>query len=122
MTAEQASSRMVRAVFAAWNAAGIEWLVLRNYENLPDATTNDIDVLVPRPAFGLAEHVMREQAASTGFRLHNRAEFATTAFYFSDPASGAVVHFDLFTALKWRSFDFLRCERLFTRRRNPGLF
>src|SRR5205823_4100195 len=42
--------------------------------------------------------------------------------YFSDPASGSVVHFDLFTALKWRSFDFLRCDRFLARKRNLGLF
>jgi len=122
MTDQEASSRMVRAVFAAWTQAGIDWLVLRNYENLPESTTNDIDVLLVSRDVERAEKIMREQAGVAGFSLHNRAEFATLAFYFSHQETGVVVHFDLFTALKWRSFDFLRCDRFLARKRNLGLF
>lgn len=112
---------MVRAVFAAWNEAGVDWLVLRNYENLPDSTTNDIDVLVATKDLERAEKIMREEADRAGFRLHNKAAFATLAFYFSHQETGMVVHFDLFTALKWRTFDFLRCDRFLARKRRLGL-
>jgi thymidylate kinase len=122
MTGHEASSQLVRAVFTAWNQAGVDWLVLRNYENLPDSTTNDIDVLVAPKDMSRAEKLMREQASQTGFQLHNRTAFATLAFYFSHKITSAVVHFDLFTALKWRTFDFIRCDRFLARKRNLALF
>src|SRR5437764_6528273 len=39
-------SRLVTEVFRAWQQAGIPFLVLRNYENLPRAISNDIDILL----------------------------------------------------------------------------
>src|SRR5262245_57090932 len=122
MTDQEASSRMVRAVFAAWTQAGVDWLVLRNYESLPESTMNDIDILVAPHEVDRAEKEMLQRAAACGFKLHNRAAFATLAFYFSHQETGAIVHFDLFTALKWRSFDFLRCDRFLARKRSRGSF
>src|SRR5437867_10209090 len=91
-------SRLITAVFRAWRAAEINFLVLRNYENLPHFTTNDIDVLVSPAQLRRAEQVLKAAATDAGFRLHNRAEFATLALYFSSRTSTAQVHFDLFTA------------------------
>ena len=103
-------SQLITAVFRAWQQAGISFLVLRNYENLPHSTSNDIDILL-EPAFvEAAEECLLAAARGADFRLHNRAEFATLACYFSSNHSNAQAHFDLFTNLKWRSFDFLRCD------------
>src|ERR1051326_973082 len=113
---------MIAEVFRAWQEAGIDWLILRNYENLPETTTNDIDVLLSPRQLYQAEKVLLRIAGDSGFRLANRVEFATLAFYFFHPGSGAQVHFDLFTALKWRSFDFLNCERFLEKKVNRGLF
>lgn len=110
MAEHEEISRLVSGVFGGWRQAGINFLVLRNYEELPRHTTNDIDVLVQKDQRKAAEKILTEAAAVTGFRLHNRAEFATLALYFSHPQSGAEAHFDLFAALKWRGFDFLPAE------------
>lgn len=114
--------QLVRSVFRAWDAHGIEFLVLRNYESLPDFTTNDIDVLVSPEQRGRAEQVLLGTAREEGFRLHNRAEFATLALYLSHGESNAQAHFDLFTALKWRGLDFLDCRGFLKRRVRRGLF
>jgi thymidylate kinase len=115
-------SRFVTAVFRAWQQAGIAFLVLRNYENLPNSISNDIDILLNPSQLRAAEESLLATASSTGFRLHNRAEFATLALYFSNNHSNAQVHFDLFTDLKWRSFDFLCCDEFLQRRNNRDLF
>jgi thymidylate kinase len=115
-------SQFVSAVFRAWEQAGIAFLVLRNYENLPHSISNDIDVLLKPSQLRPAEDSLLVTARSTGFRLHNRAEFATLAFYFSTNDSNTQVHFDLFTDLKWRSFDFLRCDEFLQRRITRDLF
>lgn len=110
MAEHEEISQLITAVFAAWQQAGINFLILRNYESLPHHTTNDIDVLVPKDQRATAEKILVDIAVTKGFRLHNRAEFATLALYFSHAQTGAQTHFDLFTALKWRGFDFLPTE------------
>jgi thymidylate kinase len=115
-------NKLVTAVFRAWQGAGIEFLVLRNYEELPHFTTNDIDVLVAPDRLRDAEKTLNAAALASGFRLHNRAEFATLALYFSSMDTTAQAHFDLFTALKWRSFDFLCCDDFLRSKVMRGLF
>ncbi len=119
---QQDISGLVVGVFRAWQRAKIDFLVLRNYENLPEFTTNDIDVLVEPNQLRKAEQTLLAAASEAGFRLHNRAEFATLALYLSDPDSLAQAHFDLFTALKWRGFDFLDCRGFLRRRIQRDLF
>jgi hypothetical protein len=41
-----AIGELVRAVFDAWNREAIAFVVLRNYERLPEDVGNDLDVLV----------------------------------------------------------------------------
>ncbi len=122
MPAEQEIGQLVTAVFHAWDRAGIDFLVLRNYEGLPDFTTNDIDVLVAPCQLRRAEEVLLAAAQGVGYRCHNRAEFATLALYLSSAQSGRQAHFDLFTALKWRGFDFLDCREFLRRKVCCGLF
>ena len=115
-------SGLVTAVFRAWQRAGVPFLVLRNYEGLPDFTSNDIDVLVNPAALRRAEATLLLTARETGFHLVNRGEFATLALYLASRQSNAQAHFDLFTDLKWRGFDFLDCRAFLARRVNRGLF
>jgi thymidylate kinase len=122
MPEQQEIGQLVTAVFRALQDADIQFLVLRNYEHLPQFTTNDIDVLVHPAQRREAEKVLLAAAHGAGFRLHNRAEFATLALYLCSPQSSLQVHFDLFTTLKWRAFDFLDCRGFLGRRRQRDLF
>ena len=122
MSEPQEISQLVTAVFRAWQQAGINWLVLRNYESLPHSTTNDIDVLVDPQQLRQAEQALLGAAAESGFRLHNRVEFATLAFFLSSRQSNAQAHFDLFTTLKWRGFEFVACQEFLARRVSKDLF
>jgi thymidylate kinase len=122
MSEQHEISQLVTAVFRAWQQAGINCLVLRNYEGLPDFTANDIDVLVDPRQLCQAEQVLLAAAAQAGFRLHNRAEYATLALYLSSRQSNAQAHFDLFTALKWRGFEFLDSDAFLSHKLDKGLF
>ncbi|MCX6926880.1 MAG: hypothetical protein NT154_27290 [Verrucomicrobia bacterium] len=115
-------SQLITAVFRAWRQGGIGYLVLRNYESLPDSTSNDIDVLVDPGQLHQAERALLEAAWKAGFRLHNRVEFATLALYLSSRQSNVQAHFDLFTALKWRGFDFISCQEFLRRKVDRSLF
>jgi thymidylate kinase len=113
---------LVTAIFRAWQQAGINCLVLRNYESLPDFTANGIDVLVDPAQLRQAEQTLLGAASKAGFRLHNRIGFATLALYLSSKQSNAQIHFDLFTALKWRGFEFLAGEGFLRRKVGHDLF
>jgi thymidylate kinase len=96
-------------------------LVLRNYEGLPDAVGNDIDVLVSPRQAQQAEEILCAAAKEAGFRRHNRAEFSTLAQYFFSE-SNAEAHIDTFQGLQWRAFDYLSCDRFLAKKINKGLF
>src|SRR5207245_876684 len=113
---------LITAIFETWQRNSIEFVVLRNYKDLPDSTDNDIDVLVRKSSQEIAELLMVEAATSHGFRRHNRVEFATLANYFYHPASGAQLHVDLFPDLKWNGFDFANSEAILNERNSRGLF
>lgn len=122
MAENEEISRLIAAVFVAWQKAGIDFLILRNYEDLPHSTSNDIDVLVPKKQQPAAEKILIATARSEGFRLHNRAQFATLALYFSHTQTGTQTHFDLFIALKWRGFDFLSVKDFLAKKIPRGSF
>ncbi|MGD0258568.1 MAG: hypothetical protein ABSD29_01950 [Verrucomicrobiota bacterium] len=122
MSGQPEISQLVTAVFRAWQQAKINFLVLRNYESLPRFINNDIDVLVDRAQLRQAEQALLGAAAQAGFRLHNRVEFATLALYLSSPQTNVQAHFDLFTALKWRGFEFVSCQEYLQRKVGRELF
>ena len=122
MSGQPEISQLVTAVFRAWQQAKINFLVLRNYESLPRFTANDIDVLVDPAQLRQAEQALLGAAAQAGFRLHNRVEFATLALYLSSPQTNDQAHFDLFTALKWRGFDFVSAQEFLPRKVDRELF
>ncbi len=122
MSGQPEISQLVTAVFRAWQQAKVNFLVLRNYEVLPRFTTNDIDVLVEAAQLRQAEESLLAAAAQAGFRLHNRVEFAPLALYLSSPQTNVQAHFDLFTSLKWRGFDFVCCEEFLRRKVGRELF
>jgi thymidylate kinase len=122
MSEQHEISQFVTAVFRAWQQARINCLVLRNYEGLPDSTTNDIDVLVEPEQLRQAEQSLLAAAAQAGFRLHNRVQYATLALYLSSRHSNAQAHFDLFTSLNWRGFEFLESASFLQHKVDRGLF
>lgn len=115
-------SDLVTAVFRAWREAGVAFLILRNYENLPQDVSNDIDVLVRPAQLAEAERVMVAAARSTGFLLHNRAEFSPVSYFFHQPGSLHQIQIDLFYNQQWRGFDLLSANIVLDRRSNRGLF
>ncbi|HPY31401.1 MAG TPA: hypothetical protein PLT00_09470 [Verrucomicrobiota bacterium] len=113
---------LVTAAFEAWRRAGVEFLILRNYEKLPRETGNDIDVLVRSEQLAQAEAVLVSAGAQIGYVLHNRAEFSPVSLFFFHPESCQQIQFDLFHCLNWRGFMLLKPEAVLVQRRQVGLF
>ncbi len=110
------------AVFGAWTSAGIPFLVLRNYEQLPEHVDNDLDILVASAHRHLAERLLVESARAAGYLLHNRAEFGPVCLHLHNPQSLHQVQMDLFSSVNYRMLEVLSVEAVLRRRTPHGMF
>jgi thymidylate kinase len=112
---------LIIAVFQGWKQAGIPFMVLRNYEQLPEFTSNDVDVLISPEDLSRAEECVVSAARGQGFDLLLRAEFAVVALFLGHE-SGAQTHFDLCLGTWWRGFELVDVSAFLQRRMDRGLF
>lgn len=92
---------LVNEVFDRFNDSGIGYLVLRNYETLPESTSNDIDLLLSPAHRGRALSAIQKASAATGWRICGIAEFACTSVFLYHEKSMAQTHIDLMCGVKW---------------------
>ena len=109
-------------MFEVWQTAGIRFLVLRNYAELPRQLDNDLDILVAPPEIARAEKLLVSTARAHGYTFINRAELSPVSLFFSHETSREQVHIDLFKSLKWRGFDLLEAETVLAARLERGPF
>ena len=115
-------SALVTNVFTRWNEAGIVFVVLRNYDQLPHATGHDVDVLIAAHQIVTAERILIESARDAGFHLSNRAKFSPISLFFFNPETLAQSQFDLFHTLNWRGLTLLPARAVLNWRVQRGLF
>lgn len=122
MSAPRTLGQFLTRAFARWDLAQIPYVVLRNYEQLPEHTSGDVDVLVSADRLEDAEVLLTAAAVETGWRLHHRAEFSPISLFFSTVAGDAQVHIDLFKHLVWRGAEILPAQTVLARRRQYNNF
>lgn len=113
---------LLTAIFKTWENEGISFLILRNYEDLPHGTTNDVDVLVSHSQHKSAERLMIQAAETRGYFLHNRVEFATVSYFFYHPESLCQIQIDLFSGIQWHAIALISTEEVLNRRLRKPLF
>lgn len=119
---QDALAPLLTAIFKGWTEAEVDFVILRNYSNLPHSVGNDLDVLVDPYKLEAAEAKLREAAAGQGFRLTNRAEFSPVSLFLEHLSTHDQLHIDLFTGLKWRGFDIVSARVVLAQRQGKGLF
>ena len=82
------------------------YLVLRNYEKLPDETTNDVDMLIGPENSRMACRIVISAAAKTGWSLSNVGRFSCISLFFYRPDTLQQAHIDLMTGNLWHSMVF----------------
>lgn len=120
--ADRSLSGFVTVVFTAWNSAGVRFVVLRNYDQLPEHVDNDIDILVSPEQRQLAELTLVAVAREAGYAVHNRAAFTPVSLFFHQGETLQQVQVDLFTSLGFRIFDVLPVNAAVDRRVAQNLF
>jgi len=100
------------SLFGTWRGARVRFVVLRNYESLPTAIGNDIDILVDD--LTTAERILLGCAQSAGYRLCHYVAFGSHSYYFTDDALGRPIRIDLMTRLDWYGFQILAAEDVFS--------
>jgi thymidylate kinase len=118
----EARERLVRDLFRELHAHGIHFVVLRNYDGLPDDVGNDLDLLVHPSQRQIAERVAAAAAHGCGFRLHNRAEGPHVMLYFTHEQTCTQLHVDLFCDVLWRGFILLTAVEVLDRRTLGAVF
>jgi thymidylate kinase len=117
-----ARERLVRDLFRRLHSHGIHFVVLRNYDGLPDVVGNDLDLLVHPSQRQTAERAASAAAHACGFRLHNRAEGPHVMLYFMDEQTCTQLHVDLFCDIMWRGFIVLTAAEVLDRRMTGPVF
>jgi hypothetical protein len=115
-------TQLVTAIFESWKQDGVAFAVLRNYEGLPAATLNDIDVLVSPHQLVEAERSMLMAAKRAGYTWHNRVRFSPISYFFFHPSSLRQIQIDLFSTLQWHCVPTISAESVLATRVNRGLF
>lgn len=117
MSVSATLGQFLTRAFTKWDLAQIPYVVLRNYEQLPERTPGDVDILVQADRLEEAEVLLTAAAVETGWRLHHRAEFSPVSLFFSTVAGDAQVHIDLFKHLVWRGAEILPAQAVLAQRR-----
>ena len=104
------------ALFDRFGQRKIPYLVLRNYETLPDQTTNDVDMLVD-PLFGRSAFAaVLDVAGETGWRVSNIGRYSCLSLFLFRPDTLQQTHVDLMLGNRWHSMVFADHASMLARR------
>lgn len=102
--------QVVTSIFTEMRDRRIDFLVLRNYEALPDVIGNDLDLLVRVSDRSRAEDAIVSAVLPFGYQLHDRREYSCVSLFFSEQGSTEQLHIDVFTRVEWRGFRILSAQ------------
>lgn len=95
---------LLKSAFNALHAASIRYCVLRNYEELPNYTTHDVDLLVQRGELARTMEVIKETICNCGWtNVAEVLQMGTYSLYCMRADDGAVqcMTFDIVDDLPW---------------------
>ena len=124
MTWTPNQAKALAAVFDTLNQAGIPWLVLRNYQGLPDDNrSKDVDIAVHPRQFGRAERAIDARLRAMGYRRKQLCimQWGRLISYYADldgvPTS---IKIDLMDGFSWRVAAIFGFEKLAPDMRDLG--
>lgn len=113
---------LLTELFDLWNQEEIGYLVLRNYEELPAFTGNDIDILIDPQELDRAQDLLRGLAKGKSWGVHNIGEFACRAVYLFHEETLEQVHIDLICGIKWHALLLMGHQQMLQQRQSYNNF
>jgi thymidylate kinase len=107
---------LVLEMISTLESEGILSVYLRNYENLPDAVGNDVDLLVPAGRRSAAIKILMRVAAAKGWSYLGSGHFSPVALYFANLETTETLHLDLFDRIEWHFLEFADAAGILARR------
>jgi len=107
--------------FDLLESKGIRYCVLRNYENIFDDDTSDVDLILEPADVGRFCECLHAAAAETEYRLVHRARYVDQSWTFCGPGN-SFVRMDFETEARWRVFPVLSARAILESRRKRENF
>lgn len=107
---------LVLEMISTLEREGIFSVYLRNYENLPEAVGNDVDLLVPTGSRSAAIRTLMRVAESEGWSYLGSGHFSPVALYFANLETTETLHLDLFDRIEWHFLEFADAAGILARR------
>lgn len=108
----------LNAVFQALNKKGIPWMVLRNYEGLPQQNrAKDIDLIFKKKDFSCARAVIEKSLRAQGFEFEEHTRFQCIwcfTFYSLKNELPCSIKIDLLDGFIWRGAEVVSFEELYS--------
>lgn len=93
----------------------LNYLILRNYENLPEDEGHDIDLLIPEKDYPAARRLIQELKEHFGISIFLHDDyFGLHSFCLI--IGEAVLHLDFFTHIQWNRISFISTEQALSRK------
>ena len=105
----------------AFDQAGLDYVYLRNYEEIPESVGHDVDLLVSAGARGKAVKLIQKTAAEFEWRYLGYVEFSPYAVFVASPNGDVVLHIDLFDRIERHWCEFADVPLILGRRMHTGM-
>ncbi|MDB6123742.1 MAG: Thymidylate kinaselike protein [Pedosphaera sp.] len=109
-------------MFSLLDANSIRYCILRNYDNIFDDATSDIDLLVAAEDLIRFKEALHLAAARANHRFVHRARYVNYSYVFWNTES-SFLRIDFETEVRWRTFPILSADSIMgLRQRHEGFF
>ena len=115
---DRSAAPFIERILEQYEAAGLIYCILRNYQQLPDRHGNDIDILVARHHLRQGEVLLNEIAGSLGWTVIGRVrKYGYAGLYFCPPGGiGRWLTVDLITCIHFRGLSYVSSSRILRKR------
>lgn len=106
-------------VFEILNSNNIPWMIMRNYEGLPNNNNSkDVDMAIPKKYWCQAQQLIYKEIKKLGFEYVQFTRFQSIwchTFYRIDELQTYTFKLDIFGGYEWRGSEYLDFEKLYSR-------
>ena len=119
-------SEALKSVFETLNAHSIRWMVLRNYEGLPESNrSKDIDLLLEKKDFFKAQKIISKALIMQGFdyMLKETYQYVWCLVFFKTSEGEAIsIKLDLLDGFVWRGAQLMNFTNLYEKKEKYNNF